>query len=222
MFMVVFAVLLLSRQCVTATPTIDNYNNSISNTNMFPVVSYGAGVTFNASADETITTWTWYVDDVDQSHNYDNLTASWSSSGYKNVNVTGTNANGTSAAILWNPYVQMDMAGGADTTSDMDDTGYDNLMLGLEGDNPDFEVFLWATTEPFQAVIGNMFFVILFGIPMIMFWIRQGTVLIPSMFGIIMGTVMFAFFPASFAATASAIILMSVLAVFYTMYKERK
>ena len=207
---------------VDGAPDITTYTNSVDTNNMYPVVGCGSSITFYATANETITTWTWYKDGADQSNNYDNLTTSWSSKGYKTVNVTGTNANGTSLPITWNPYIKMKMAGAGDTISDMDETGYDNLMLGVEGDNPDFEVMLWGITEPYQVVVGNMFFAILFGIPMSMFYLRQGSLIIPSMFGIILGTVLFAFFPASFAATASAIIVMSILAVFYTFYKERR
>ena len=207
---------------VDGAPDITTYTNSVDTTNMYPVVDYGSSITFYATANETITTWDWYVDTVDQSHNYDNLTYAWAVLGYKNVSVIATNTNGTSPMITWNPYVQMEMAGAGDTISEMDETGYDNLMLGLEGDSPDFEVMLWGLTEPYQVVVGNMFFAILFGIPMLMFYLRQGSLIIPSMIGIVMGTTLFAFFPASFAATASAIIVMSILAVFYTFYKERR
>lgn len=207
---------------VDGAPDITTYTNSVDTNNMYPVVDHGSSITFYATANETITTWTWYVDTVDQTHNYDNRSYAWTSKGYKNVTATATNSNGTSLPITWNPYVEMEMAGPGDTISDMDETGYDNLMLGLEGDSPDFEVMLWGITEPYQVVVGNMFFAILFGIPMLMFYLRQGSLIIPSMFGIIMGTMLFAFFPASFAATASAIIVMSILAVFYTFYKERR
>ncbi|MCK5138233.1 MAG: PKD domain-containing protein [Thermodesulfovibrionia bacterium] len=207
---------------VDGDPDITTYTNSVDTNNMYPVVDHGSSITFYATSNETITTWAWYVDTVNQSHGFDNLTYAWTSKGYKNVSVTATNANGTSPMITWNPYVQMEMAGAGDTISNMDETGYDNLMLGLEGDSPDFEVMLWGITEPFQVVVGNMFFAILFGIPMLMFYLRQGSLIIPSMFGIIMGTMLFAFFPASFAETASAIIVMSMLAVFYTFYKARR
>ena len=217
-------VFILLAYCAVAagTPDITTYTNSVDTNNMYPVVGYGSSITFYATANETITTWTWYKDGADQSNNYDNLTTSWPSKGYKTVNVTGTNANGTSLPITWNPYVKMEMAGAGDTISDMDETGYDNLMLGLEGDSLDFEVMLWGITEPYQVVVGNMFFAILFGIPMVMFWIRQASLIIPSVFGIVLGAVMFSFMPSSFAATASAIIIMSILATLYTFYKERR
>jgi len=209
--------------CVAdAAPDITTYTNTIDEKNMYPVVDYGGSISFNVTANETITLWVWYVDGVNQSHNYDNLTTSWSSKGYKNVTVEATNVNGTSIPITWNPFVQMEMAGAGDTISEMDETGYDNLILGMEGDNPNFEVMLWGVTEPFQSTVGNMFFVIIFGIPMLMFWIRQESLIIPSMFGIILGTTLFAFFPTSFAATASAIIIMAVLSVFYSFYKQRR
>jgi len=203
-------------------PIIDEYNNSISDTNMYPVVSSSGSVTFYASADQSITTWTWYVDGVDQSNNVSSFTTSWPNLGYKSVEVTAENVAGVSNMVEWNPYVKMAMAGAGDTVTDMDEAGYDNLIGGLGGDNPDFELVMVAFTEPYIAVIGNMFFVILFGIPMIMFWIRQGSLIIPSVFGIVLGTLLLSFFPSSFAATASAIIVLSILATFYTFYKEKR
>ena len=121
-----------------------------------------------------------------------------------------------------NPYVKMAMAGAGDTVSDMDEAGYDNLIDGIGGDSPDFELVLWSFTEPYQVVVGNMVFVIIFGIPLVMFWIRQGSLIIPSVFGIVLGTLLLSFFPSSFAVTASAIIILSILATFYTFYKERR
>lgn len=217
-------VFILLAYCAVAagTPDITDWSNSVDTNNRYPVVDYGSSITFYATANETITTWTWYVDTVDQTHNHDNLSYAWTLKGYKNVTATATNANGTSIPITWNPYVKMEMAGAGDTISEMDETGYDNLMLGLEGDSPNFEVMLWGITEPYQVVVGNMFFAILFGIPMVMFWIRQSSLIIPSVFGIVLGVAMFNFMPSNFAATASAIIIMSILATLYNFYKERR
>lgn len=189
---------------------------------MYPVVDFNANIQFYASANEAITLWVWKVDGINQSNNYDNLTYAWSVRGYKNTTVTATNANGTSNEIMWNPYVNTEMAGPADTIEYMNESGYDTMIDGLGGDSPDFEEILYATTEPYQVIMGNMFFIVLFGLPAVMVWIGQGSLLIPSIYGIIFGTTLFAFFPASFAATASAIILMSILSVFYAFYKERK
>lgn len=217
-------IFLLFAGCVVVdgAPDITTYTNSIDTNNVYPVVGYESSITFYAVANETINTWSWYVDGTGQSNNYDNFTTSWSSKGYKTVSVTATNANGTAPMIAWHPYVRMKMAGPADVISEMDETGYDDIIDGIGGDTPDFEQILWGASEPYQAVAGNMFFVVLFGLPMIMMWIRQGSLLIPSVFGILIGTVLLSFFPASFAATASAIIVLSLLATFYTFYKERR
>lgn len=218
------SLLLLIAGCiiVDGDPTITDYNNSVDTNNLYPNVPYDSLIIFNATANETITTWTWYSGGVDQSHNFDSYTTSWTSIGYKNVSVTATNGNGTSNMITWNPYISMEMSGGSDVVAHMDESGFDNIMAGINGTNPDFELLLWGATEPFQVAVGNAFFLVLFGIPMIMFYIRQNTILLPSLFGIIIGTVMFSFLPASFAYTANAIIVMAVLAVLYSFYKERR
>ena len=203
-------------------PILDTWTNSISGIDLYPKVESSSSVTFSVTSTETINTWSWYVGGVSQSNNYDNLTTSWSATGQKTVYVYGTNAVGDSNTITWYPYIRMKMAGASHVVSKMDETGYDDIIDGIGGDTPDFEQILWGASEPYQAVAGNMFFVVLFGLPMIMMWIRQGSLLIPSVFGILIGTMLLSFFPASFAATASAIIILSVLATFYTFYKERR
>lgn len=217
-------VFVLFAYCAVAagTPDITDYNNSIDTNNLYPVVSYNGNIQFYAIANESITLWVWHIDGVNQSHNYDNLTAAWAAKGYKTVNVTATNTNGTTLPITWNPYVKMEMGGAGDTITDMDEAGYDNLMAGLEGDSPDFELVLWAVTEPYQTVVGNVFFLILFGLPMMMFYLRQNSLIIPATFGIILGVVLFNFLPSSFAATASAIVVMSILGTLFSFYKERR
>jgi len=88
------------------TPIITNWeNNKTDNTNLDISINISESILFNATADQSITTWNWYKDDVDQSNNYDNITLSWNEAGEKTVFVSGTNANGTSNSITWNVLV---------------------------------------------------------------------------------------------------------------------
>lgn len=189
---------------------------------LYPGVEWGSNITFSIVTNETIITYHWFVDDINQTNNFDNLTASWIERGQKNVTVWGTNANGSTGLITWRPYVKTEMATGADEVAKAKVDGYDNLINEISIDNPDFEKILYSLSEPYTAVVGDIFFVVLWGLPMIMLWIRQESILIPAMYGLIMGGLLLAFLPASFAATASAMIVLSVMGILYMFYKERR
>jgi len=89
-------------------PAITSWQNdkTLNNTLDF-TINTSESVNFNATANQTITTWNWYKDAADQSHNYDNITLNWSTAGLKHVIVNATNANGTSESITWNVTVEL-------------------------------------------------------------------------------------------------------------------
>ncbi len=91
-----------------ASPNITSWsNNYTSNQNLSFIINIFSFVNFNVTANQTITTWNWYKDDVNQNNNLDNITLSWSSSGTKTVKVNATNSNGTSNTIQWNVTVNI-------------------------------------------------------------------------------------------------------------------
>lgn len=89
-----------------AAPNITSWSNNKTNNNSLDItINTSEEVNFNATANQTIATWNWYKDNVDQSHNYDNITLNWSTTGIKHVVVNVTNSNGTSSSITWNVTV---------------------------------------------------------------------------------------------------------------------
>jgi len=82
-------------------------NNKTLNDTLDFTINTSESVLFNATANQTITTWNWYKDTADQSHNYDNITLDWSTQGLKHVVVNATNTNGTSNSITWNVTVEI-------------------------------------------------------------------------------------------------------------------
>jgi len=59
-------------------------------------------INFNATANQTITTWNWYVNGTNQNINYDNISLSYSTVGTRLIQINATNSNGTSNTISWN------------------------------------------------------------------------------------------------------------------------
>ena len=88
-------------------PSITAWNNSKTNNNSLDfTINISESINFNATANQSITTWNWYKDNIDQTHNFDNITLSWSSDGLKHVIINATNSNGTSNSITWNVTVE--------------------------------------------------------------------------------------------------------------------
>jgi len=89
------------------TPAITSWGNSKTNDSSLTLtINVSEVVRFNATADQTIATWSWFKDNINQSNNYDNFSTSWDSSGIKNLSVNATNDNGTSNTVNWTITVQ--------------------------------------------------------------------------------------------------------------------
>ena len=80
-------------------------NDKTASAILYITVVIDEAVNFSAVADQTITTWNWFKDGVDQLTNFDNITLSWSSAGNQTVQVNVTNDNGTSETLQWNVTV---------------------------------------------------------------------------------------------------------------------
>ena len=84
-------------------PEITPWNNKTNSDATDLTVNINEFVRFNASADQPITTWKWYKDNVIQANNNDYFITSWNDDGTLKVNAT--NANGTSNTITWHVTV---------------------------------------------------------------------------------------------------------------------
>jgi len=61
---------------------------------------------FSAVANQTITTWNWFMNGTNQTNNYDNFSYNFNTTGYYILEVNSTNINGTSNTILWNNTIK--------------------------------------------------------------------------------------------------------------------
>lgn len=87
------------------TPYIYSWNNSQTKTEMLDLTFIAENdsiLTFNAHANQTIDKWNWYLDGVNQSNNYDNITFNMTEYKRYVIQVNATNINGTSNTVTWN------------------------------------------------------------------------------------------------------------------------
>jgi hypothetical protein len=83
---------------------ITSYTNSKTNNNTLNLfVGPNEAITFSAVANQNLTIWRWFKDNVNQSGNYNSLTTNFSI-GNHTIKVNGTNPNGTSQTITWTVY----------------------------------------------------------------------------------------------------------------------
>ena len=211
--------LLLLIPAVVAVPTITVYNNSISD-DSYPNIAVNNAIKFNASANGVITSWHWVVDGVDQSNNYNNLSKSWTTPGYKTVIVSATSGTGTSANITWNPIILPDSTT-ITTLDSIDTTSFDNLTGSFSGSSFNLSRFLGAVTTPFTNNIGDLFYVFLYILPLLIIWVRQEKALIPAGIGIILGIIVFPSLPPQYLIPAGMFIVITFVGVIVSITKER-
>ena len=116
-----------------------------------------------------------------------------------------------------------------ETVASIDDSPYYALITALTGYKgainesavPDFFGFAEATVTPYTNIVGNLFFVIFFGMFFLMLWLRQENIMIPSVIGIIVGGALLGFAPAEFHLPAILFVSFSIFGVIYSMLKER-
>lgn len=218
--LIIFLLLPLTISIVKAVPVINSYNNSISNT-LYPHQNVNTNIQFNISATEPIITWTWFIDGVDVSNNFNFIIKSWATSGQKNVTVYGTNAGGTTGSISWYPIIVREKSTASDKTLALNTTWYNSLLNSFKGSTPSLYLFASALVLPFTSSIGNFFYLFLYGLPLLVIWIRQEKALIPAGLGIIFGAFFLGQLPESYIGVAVLFMILTVFGIIYSLYKER-
>lgn len=212
-------VLLMLCVSVNAVPEIDTWNNSIDgDESLYPVVDDSQSITLTSNATEAITTWTWYIDSVSQSNNYDNITTSFTDPFNHNVSVIATNAGGSSAMLTWYPVVHRAVS--VTHVETLNESGYDRILAAFEGDT-DWEEFISASTVPFTIPFGRLFFLFVFGIYFVMLWMRQEDSTIPIVLAFSIGGILLGMISEDFAGTAILFIIIGGMGILYSVYRER-
>jgi PKD repeat protein len=109
-------------------PEIISWSNNITNDQNDTVSIFtDHPITFNATADQSITTWNWYIEGIyrEDLKNNDTFTTSWPDVGIRTVEVNATNDNGTSNTVNWTVTIKAPTGRPPNKGRDKDETDFD-------------------------------------------------------------------------------------------------
>ncbi len=217
LFTAAFIMLVVICNNAACTPQITSVNNSQTGTAMYLYPNFGETVNYTVEANETITTWVWRLNGYNQFNNNPTKFITHNFFGYHNVTVNGTNANGTTSTVAWVVWVSRELR---DThAEEIDETAY-NLMQDSIAE-PSFHEFMQAVSYPYTSALGLIFYLFLFGLPLLMMYIRQDSMTIPATLMFIIGGVIIAMLPTQWQIIAGALMGLALFGMLYKLYKER-
>jgi len=214
--------LLLCINNINAQPSFDNANNSKSD-DRYPIINISETIIFNISTSGgNDVSHVWTIDGTTSQTNNtvsdSQFTTSFTSRGIKNVSITAN--NGTSPATFsWFVNVLEQKTTAANQVTKINVTAVDDLTDAVE--EGDYSKFLFASTIPYTNILGSFFYLILFGLPLLMVWISQERKEIPMAITILFATVLFVFIPGPFRAIIMLLAVLGIVVIIYTRYKER-
>jgi hypothetical protein len=85
----------------------------------------------------------------------------------------------------------------------------------------DWVALIGATAGAYTAPLGPLAYVIIFAIPFLMMWITQRDMTLPGIVGALLGLFIIIRLPAEFHLVATTFIAISIVAVVYSLVKER-
>lgn len=219
LFIIGFIVLASLCSDAACTPKITNATNNQTRCAMYP--DYGDTVTYAAEATEPITAWTWCVDGIVQTTTASSHPITYTTFGYHNVSVYGTNEDGSTNTTTWVVWVNRELK--ATHAEKVDETAYNMLhaAIGDETTPPSFHGFMQAITYPYTNALGLIFYLFLFGLPLLMMYIRQDSLTIPATLMFIIGGVIIAMIPSQWQVIAGALMGLALFGMLYKLYKER-
>lgn len=118
----------------------------------------------------------------------------------------------------------------ANTITPISTQAYNDIWNSFGGnESPDNETdalinwteFLGADLSVYTLLIGYLAFVIIFAIPFVLMWLMQSDMVPAGIAGIIIGGFMLLWLPAEYSLLAGVFVVLAIVAVVYSLLKER-
>ncbi len=199
-------------------PSINSTYNNITGTRSHIPLDYGTAVLFNATASE-VDTWTWTIDGVDQGPSTNSFAHTFTNGfGYHAVTVNASNSLG-SDTFTWGIWEKIETT--AETIPTFTDTSYQMLLSSIDYP-PDMEEFGKAMAHPFVQMVGAIFYLFIFGIPLLMMYIRQDNMTLPTTLLLLFGSIIIFMLPPQWQIIAGALMTLGFVGILFKLYKERE
>jgi hypothetical protein len=103
----------------------------------------------------------------------------------------------------------------------IDSIGGNTSPVNATEARPNWTQFLGATINPFTAQMGYLAYVLIFAIPFVLMWLMHGDLVPAAVAGIIIGGFGLTFLPAEYSLLAGVFVAIAIVAVVYSLLKER-
>ena len=193
----------------------------------------GGGYLKNASipAEATITgeytslLWNFGADSIAGSTTTNPTTVTYTEFGTKTVTLTASNQYGTTTESVTFTISARELRPVVSATIEpVNDSGFYNFLQQMAPDGggmPNIEGMLMQAVKPYTDQIGAFFYVILFGVPYLILWLKQKNLIVPSIIGILFGAWMLVKVPAAYTMPAVALLALIVAGGLYGLYAKQ-
>lgn len=118
----------------------------------------------------------------------------------------------------------------SETIATVSTSAYNSIINSIGGNTspanataakPNWTQFLTATINPYVTQMGYLAYVIIFAIPFLLMWLMHGDMVPAAVAGIIVGGFGLTFLPSEYHLLAGVFVALAVVAVVYSLLKER-
>lgn len=217
LYSILFLILLIS-SANGAVPTINSHNNTKSGTDRWAIVAVNEVIGFNITATGA-TSYNWAVDGASQNRNSTNFSTSWTgwfgSPHY--IVASATNGDGSST---YEYRVGISKTIGNTQIASLNESAYNEIRNATR--TYDLKMFIGGTIMPYTNIAGNIFYLFVYLVIFSMYWIRQGSITVPSVLGLIVGGAMIGMLPEEYQTYAIAIIAIAGGALLMKLSSESR
>ena len=112
-------------------------------------------------------------------------------------------------------------SGVGNETALLNTTWMTSLTNSINGSSPDFTQFFRALTLPYTTIMGAIFYIFIYLLPLVIIWLRQEKVLIPAGLLGIFGLLLIPMLPAEWRLLAGLCVILTSFGIIYSLFKER-
>ena len=112
-------------------------------------------------------------------------------------------------------------SGAGNETALLNTTWMNSLMDSINGSSPDFTQFFRALSLPYTTILGAIFYIFIYLLPLVIIWLRQEKVLIPAGLLGIFGLLLIPMLPAEWRLLAGLCVILTSFSIIYSLFKER-